>query len=142
MFGFLTGLNLKLIGIIVAIAITFGAGWTTNGWRLNTRYEKEKIAQEEASRKKEIEHQTAVDAIRKDKNEQIDAINTQLYNTLSELHKRTSRPSNTLSINGQSGTGRSLYAEDAEFLIREAARADTIRSSLDACYKQYDEVTK
>jgi hypothetical protein len=142
MFGFLTGLNLKLIGIIIAIVITFGAGWTTNGWRLNNRYEKEKIAQEEASRKKEIEHQTAVDAIRKSKNEQIEAINTQLYNSLSELHKRPTRPSNALSINGQSGTGRSLFAEDAIFLEREAARADTIRTALDACYKQYDEVIK
>jgi hypothetical protein len=52
MFGFLTGLNLRLIGIIIAVVITFGAGWTTNGWRLNNRYEKEKIAQEEAIRKK------------------------------------------------------------------------------------------
>jgi hypothetical protein len=142
MFGFLTGLNLRLIGIIIAVVITFGAGWTTNGWRLNNRYEKEKIAQEEAIRKKEIEHQTAVDVIRKNKNEQIDAINIQLYNAVSELHKRPARPSNTLSINGQGGTGRSLYAEDAIFLEREAARADTIRTALDACYKQYDEVTK
>ena len=142
MFGFLTGLNIKLIGIIIAILITFGAGWTTNGWRLNNQYQKEKIAQEEAIQKREIENQNAVDSIRKTQNEQINDINTQLYNAISELHKRTSRPSNTLSINGQSGTGRSLYAEDAIFLEREAARADTIRTALDACYKQYDEVTK
>ena len=102
----------------------------------------EKIAQEEAIHKREIENQNAVDAIRKDRNEQIDAINTQLYNAISELHKRPARPSNALSINGQSGTGRSLFAEDAIFLEREAARADTIRTALDACYKQYDEVTK
>jgi len=135
-------INIRLIGILVAIVVTFGAGWTTNGWRLNNRYEKEKIAQEEANHQKEIEHQTAVDAIRKDKNEQIEAINNQLVSAISELHKRPNRPSNTLSINGQGGTGRSLYAEDAEFLIREAARADTIRTALDACYKQYDQITK
>lgn len=142
MFGFLTGLNLRLIGVIVAIALTFGAGWEVNGWRLNTKYEKEKLAQEEAIRQKEIANQTAVDVIRKDRNEQIDAINTQLYNAISELHKRPARPANTLSINGQGGTGRSLYAEDAVFLEREAARADTIRTALQACYQQYDEVTK
>jgi len=142
MFGFLVGLNLRLIGVIVAIALTFGAGWEVNGWRLNTKYEKQKLALEEAIRQKEIANQQAVDAIRKNQNEQIDAINIQLFNALSELHKRPARPSNALSINGQGGTGRSLFAEDAIFLEREAARADTIRTALAACYKQYDEVIK
>jgi hypothetical protein len=141
MFGLI---NLRLIGIIVAIVMTFGAGWVTNGWRLNTRYQAEKLAQEESNRKKEIENQTAVDAIRKDKNEQIEAINNQLFAAVSELHKRTARPSN-LSNDGQTtqfATGKQLYAEDAEFLTREAARADTIRIALQSCYAQYDQITK
>ena len=83
MFGFLVGLNLRLIGVIVAIALTFGAGWEVNGWRLNTKYEKQKLALEEAIRQKEIANQQAVDAIRKNQNEQIDAINIQLFNALS-----------------------------------------------------------
>ncbi len=36
------------------------------------------------------------------------------------------------------GTGATLCREDAEFLRREAARADTHREALDACYKVID----
>jgi len=54
------------------------------------------------------------------------------------LRKRPSRAEQ--AANGQSGTGTTLSAEDAEFLIREAARADKIRVGLEACYKQYESI--
>ena len=144
MFSFLATLNIRLISIVLAVLLTFSAGWTTNGWRLNKRYESEKLAQAQANRKTEIEHQKAVDLIRTQKNAQIENINNQLFTFVSELHKRTARPNN-LSNNGQItqfATGQQLYAEDAEFLIREAARADTIRIALQSCYAQYDQITK
>ena len=58
---------------------------------------------------------------------------------LIKLRNRTSRNDNQAN-NGQGATGMSLSAEDATFLIREAARADGLRTALEACYKQYDEV--
>ena len=134
-------LNLKLIAIVIAVLTTFFAGWTVNGWRYEKRIAQERIAQEKVIQAKEAEHQAAADKIRKDKNAQIDAINNQLFAALSELHNRPSRSQYSATV-GQDGTGRSLSAEDAEFLIGEAARADQIRTALDACYKQYDEVTK
>jgi len=48
---------------------------------------------------------------------------------------------NTKSI-CQGATGKELSRPDAEFLTREAARADKIRLGLDICYKYADEVVK
>ena len=132
-------IQFKLIACIVAFVLTFSAGWSVNGWRYQKKEAQEKIAQERIIQQKEKENQAAADQIRKDKDAQINAINTQLFNALSQLRSRPSR-SQYSSNNEQDGTGRSLSAEDAEFLIREAARADQIRTALGACYKQYDEV--
>jgi len=99
-----------------------------------------KVAQANAVHAKEVQSQEDADKIRKEKDAQINAINNQLADSLVQLRNRPSRSQS--SSNGQSGTGTTLYAEDAEFLIREAARADTIRTALDACYKQYDAVSK
>ena len=98
------------------------------------------VAQEKLAKEKEEQYQDAADQIRKDKDAQIKAINNQLVDAISELRKRPSRSES--ASNGQSGTGATLFAEDAEFLIREAARADQIRAGLEACYKQYDAIAK
>lgn len=99
-----------------------------------------KVAQAKAVHDKEVQSQEDADKIRKKKDAQINSINSQLADALVQLRNRPSRSQS--ASNGQSGTGASLYAEDAEFLIREATRADKIRVALDACYKQYDSVAK
>jgi nucleoid-associated protein YgaU len=53
---------------------------------------------------------------------------------------RSRSSSATKTVNGQDCNGSTLSAPDAEFLIREAARADEIRIGLEACYKQYDSI--
>ena len=70
------------------------------------------------------------------KDAQIKVINTQLVDAVSQLRSRSSNATKT--INGQDCNGAALSSPDAEFLIREAARADEIRVGLQACYKQYD----
>ena len=132
---------MKLIAYLVAITLIFSAGWTINGWRYEKKIANEKIAQERIIQQKEKENQAAADQIRKDKDAQINTINTQLFNALSQLRSRPSRSQYSFN-NGQDGTGRSLSAEDAEFLIREATRADEIRTALESCYKQYDSITR
>jgi hypothetical protein len=132
-------LPIQLIAYIVAIVLTFSAGWTVNGWRYEKKITADKVAREKAIKEAEVANQATADQIRKDKDAQINAINNQLFNALSQLRNRTSRNDNKANA-GQSGTGSTLYAEDAEFLIREAARADTLRTALAACYKQYDEI--
>jgi len=106
----------------------------------SSRFNSYKQAQQAATQKIQEQHQTAADQIRKDKDAQIASINTQLVDAISELRKRPSR--SQTSSDGQSGTGLSLSAEDSSFLVREAARADILRTSLDACYKQYDALTQ
>ena len=134
-------MQIKLIAYACAVVLTFLAGWNVNGWRYEKKIAQEKIVQEKIIQQKEKEKQDAADKIRKDKDAQINAINDQLANALVQLRSRPSRSQYSTNI-GQDGTGRSLSAEDAEFLIREATRADKIRTALDACYKQYDSITQ
>ena len=95
--------------------------------------------QEKAIRAKEHQYQADADKIRTEKDAQIKAINNQLVDAVSELRKRTSRSSEASDGSTAKGCdGSKLYAEDAEFLIREASRADEIRVSLLSCYKQYE----
>jgi hypothetical protein len=123
---------------LVALCL-FGAGYL--GYSLEaSRFDRYKANQQAASQKVEEEHQQAADQIRKEKDAQIANINSSLADALVELRKRSSRAQEP--GNGQGGTGATLSAEDAEFLEREAARADIIRSGLDACYKQYDSLSK
>jgi hypothetical protein len=122
------GLNTYAIYAIAAIVL-FCSGFVTG-------CQHEQAAQEKTIRSKEHQYQADADKIRKEKDAQIQAINDQLVNAISELRKRPSRTAET--SNGSSCNGTGLYAEDAEFLIREASRADTIRVALQACYNQYE----
>jgi len=123
---------------IGACVIALAGSWYMGFKFESNRFEAYKAEQIEIVHKKEVESQAKTDEIRKAKDAQINSINNQLVDAISELRKRSSRADK--ASDGQSGTGRALYAEDAEFLIREAARADTIRAGLDACYKQYDAI--
>jgi hypothetical protein len=122
------GINVYAIIAVVAV-ILFGGGFV-NG----CSYQQSKA--EKTIRDKEYQYQAAADTIRKDKDAQIKVINTQLVDAVSELRKR---PSRTAEANVGSGcNGTRLFAEDSEFLVREAARADEIRVGLQTCYKQYE----
>jgi len=136
------GLNpFVLYGAIAAVVIAFGSGFGAGYKWEKSNFDNYKLEQERNTRIKEQEHQVATDEIRKAKDAKIADINNKLLDAISELHKRTSRPAE-VSDNGQSCSGRSLYSEDAIFLIREAARADVLRTALEACYNQYEQVTK
>ena len=124
------GLNTYAIYAITAIVL-FCAGFVTG-------CQHEQTAQEKVVRTKEHQYQADTDKIRTEKDAQIKAINDQLVDAISQLRKRPSRTAE--ASNGQSCNGTGLYAEDAEFLIREASRADTIRIALQACYNQYDAI--
>ena len=124
--------GLNIYAIYAMVAITLFCGGFVNG----CSYQQSKA--EKTIRDKEHQYQSDADQIRKDKDAQIKAINTQLVDAISELRKRPSRTEQT--TNGKGCNGASLYAEDSEFLVREAARADEIRVSLAACYKQYESI--
>jgi len=122
--------GINIYAIYAAVIIALFCGGFVNG----CSYQQSK--QEKVIRDKEHQYQADADQIRKDKDAQIRDINSKLVDAVSELRKRPGR--STEASNGQGCNGTRLYAEDAEFLIREAARADEIRVGLQACYKQYD----
>lgn len=126
--------GVNIYAIIAIVAVTLFCGGFVNG----CSYQQSKA--EKTIRDKEHQYQADADQIRKDKDAQIKVINTQLVDAVSELRKRPSRAAETSA--GQGCNGTRLYAEDGTFLIREAARADEMRVALDACYKQYDSVSK
>lgn len=132
--GILTYVKIGLFALSLCLAGYLGYAVESS------RFNSYKQAQQAATQALQEQHQVAADQIRKDKDAKITSINNQLLDAISELRKRPSRAQ--ASSNGQGGTGATLSAEDAEFLEREAARADIIRTGLDACYKQYDSLGK
>lgn len=97
-----------------------------------------------ADKQREIEQKQLKESFNqkdKEKQNEITNVNTQLANALSELRKRPSRPSViTITETREVCTGAQLYREDAEFLAREAARAERIRIERDDLYDKYEEV--
>ena len=124
--------GINIYAIIAMVSIVLFCGGFVNG----CSYQQSKA--EKAIRDKEHQYQSDADKIRTDKDAQIKVINTQLVDAVSQLRSRSSSPTKT--VNGQDCNGQTLSAPDAEFLIREAARADEIRVGLQACYKQYDAI--
>jgi len=130
---------LTYVKIGLAVILLCGAGYA--GWHIrDVDFMEYKAKQQAFTQELQEQHQAAADQIRKEKDAQIAAINSSLADALVQLRSRPSRAQD--AANGQGGTGLSLSAEDAVFLEREAARADILRSALDACYKQYDSLNK
>jgi hypothetical protein len=85
---------------------------------------------------------------RKAKENEIKAINRRHASIVSSLQQRASRPeapSNpttetvTAVCTGTGSSGDRLYREDAEFLIGEATRAETLKQALLECRRNKDE---
>ena len=81
--------------------------------------------------------------ITKAKDDEIRTTNTRLVAALDELRNRPERRSAAAgnSTNCQGTSGAELSRPDAGFLAGEAARGDTLRAGLQACYAQYDSLT-
>ena len=129
---------IKIAAALAALAFSWYLGYSFEASRFD-RYKADQVLE---TQKLKDEHQAAADRIEKDKNDQINVINTQLANALVELRNRPSRPKSKATNASTCGTGATLYAEDGSFLIGEAARADKLRSALQACYEQYDSLGK
>ena len=144
----------KLIGIgLLALALgiqTLRLAWLQTAFEKITATVKVMQAQTEATdRQYRITENTwrvKAASIKKERDDEIQDIAAERDDALAELRKRPRRPAPGATDspgNGQAAsgcTGAQLYREDAELALREAARADTIRVALKACYRQYDMV--
>ena len=82
-------IQFKIIAALVTALSLFFAGWTVNGWRYEKKEAAQTIAMQKALEEKEQANQLAVDQITKDKNDQIDTINTQLFLSLIHISEPT-----------------------------------------------------
>ena len=116
-------------------------------------WDKEKAAQyaqyakaQEEARQREQDMQQAANKLRKEKDIEIKNITARAAALANSLRERPSRPTDTSTVSGTTGTGQSgctgkeLYREDGEFLVRIAREADELRSALKQCYRQYEAV--
>lgn len=139
---------------LIALAAAFSAGWLANGGRYIEQIAKADAARAEqlaqaaaAALAKEQEWQAAADKLKETRDAEIRSVNARLAAALVELRSRPPRPdpaspSTSGADSGPKGcTGASLYAPDASFLIREAARADEIRAAYIQCAAQYEMIT-
>ena len=81
---------------------------------------------------------------REQRDEQVRNIERQLSNARKLLNDRKERPKDSEQPPqvGSTCTGRELYKEDGEFLVREAARADKALTDRDFYYNQYENARK
>jgi hypothetical protein len=142
MFG---GLNVKLVACIVGLIGSFLFGAYVNGLRLEKKHASELFALAEKSKAIQNTIETSYVLERNKKDEQIKDLNNRLNAALIGLRSRPARESSTttgpsLVIQGCDGT--KLFREDAEFLTREAARADEIRIAYIELYNDYVNIRK
>lgn len=131
----------------LSVAVVFSAvSATITAWRydkelaeLRETYAKELNIAYANARSKETQLRVEAEQIRRKKDDQIQHVNAKLESMLEQLRQRPSASSvSDPTRDCKAASGVELSREDAEFLAREATRADQLRSALEACYKQYD----
>lgn len=162
MFGLSTSLLIRgLAALALAGAIT-GAYFA---WRNSEReigrdeiraeWQADKLARAESSRlllmanaKASSDLQAAADKERKALHEKNRDIGRQLADSLERLRNRPERPADrgdgVPAVAGAGAaaagcTGAELHRQDAEFLVRESARADQLRVALQSCRAGYQD---
>lgn len=161
---FIAGINwgrvaatLAIVGAISAgvwkihhTGVTSGRNEIQSQWdsaklkQANKDLEAEKKEGERAkeARKRELELQTEADTLRRIKDAQIKEISRQRDRALADNRLlRTPRPAEytpTPPGTGPVCSGAGLFTEDADFLIRESARASRLRAAYLNCETQYN----
>lgn len=139
--------------LILAVVLAFiGSGfyWHAKGangmdaqWRARITADNLKASQE--ARAKEQMWQGVVNETAKNYETQMAGVRRTLDAALDGLRDRPERPAGVSAAaraDCAGGTGAELSRPDAEFLVREAARADTLRAALAACYAYADTVRR
>ena len=147
-----------ILGAVLAIGAAAVGGYHTgrdSGMaEVQQAWDKEKTAQYaqyakamEESVEIQQQLQMGADKLRQEKDREIRDItarNTALANSLRDRQSRSASPASPVSGAASSGpsacTGKELYREDGEFLVRIAREADELRAALKQCYKQYESV--
>jgi hypothetical protein len=143
-----------IAGSVVAVVLAYGVGhWQGDDAgqaKIQAQWDKEKAKQmaeyaaaQDAARAKEQSLQANADKLREDKNRELAKLSDTNRTLLNSLRNRPSS-SETSSLSsaassGQGGcSGKNLYRESAEDIVKLATDADELRIALKQCYAQYD----
>jgi hypothetical protein len=134
--------------LAAALAGLYWKGYTSGRKAVQAEWNAERLATAENTRlllmanaKATGDLQAKADKERASKNAQINSLNIELDESLKRLRNRPERPAGDMpqaTGAGGNGTGAELYREDAEFLAREAARADRLRIAINQCRAAYN----
>jgi len=138
-----------LLTLIIAFVLN-GFYWNAHGSnaehaRMVAKLESERAQALQKARDIEIQWQERVNEVTKKQAEKLAEVQHHLDVAIISLRDRPKRPAtlpDTPRVECAGASGRELSREDAEFLAREAARADTIRAGLEACYTAFDGTVK
>lgn len=141
-------MNPYVILTIVAAFVLNGFYWNAHGstaadTRWTAKIQQQRADAEVKAREQEHNWQGAIDAIVTTQDKKLRATSDALDIALASLRSRPLRPIGPTAPAAATcpcGTGAGLCQQDAEFLAREAARANDIRTGLAACYAVIDEV--
>jgi len=138
-----------ILAVVLAFVISNGYSYVKGGKAADTRWpaqiQTDRANAEAAARETEKRHQEAANAITRRHNAEVSAVRRNLDIALDSLRNRPDRPAGmpeAARADCEGGTGAELFRPDAEFLAREAARADEIRAGLTACYAHVDATLK
>jgi hypothetical protein len=134
--------------------MSYYQGYESGQKAVQQSWDKEKAQQyaqyakgQEDSRKREQELQSTANKLRQEKDREIREIaarNAALANSLRDRQSRpaanTSAVPSAASVGPSACTGKELYREDGEFLVRLAGEADEVRAALKQCYAQYQAI--
>lgn len=150
--NFLSGWQVK-VAILVLILISLFS-WhkievnkavTSATAEIHIQQTKENFRLKERSLDAKIALQESFDKIQKEKDAKILSLNSRVAALTISLQSRPSRTESSGVSNDSrneevrpEGTGLGLHREDADVLVREAARAELIKEELLSCYKSYD----
>lgn len=132
---------------IIALAAFLVALWAFHEYdkaqAVNEVVEQAKKASKEYKERTERVQKTLEDSHRlalKEKDDKITSIERNLRSDIERLRNREVRPNVvTITETRETCTGTGLYREDAEFLTREAARAEKVRIERDYYWQQYED---
>lgn len=120
------------------------AGYKTQVVQLEAKRERTYSADLKASRDATDALQNIINTNKRLQDEEIKSINTRYAVAVASLRNRPEvrstsvSPATNAAGNAEGATGLQLSGPDGRFLAGEAARADTLRSALQTCYKDYD----
>ena len=146
-----------ILAFVLAVGAAAGGGYykgnSAGKSEVQQQWDKEKAEQyaayakgQEEARQREQVLQANADKLRRDKDAEIKNINARATALTNSLRDRQTRPTETNTVSSTASarpancSGKELYREDGEFLVRIAREADELRAALQQCYKQYQAI--